>query len=99
MEVSQASLAVANAASILSDHESGDSKVFPAGMTGQELNELQQSKLALSSLQEEVESLRSQNSSLRAELVSQVRLTMFDLVKVTDNINLSHKKASTSGNH
>ena len=71
--MSQASLAVANAASILSEQDSSGGKSFPEDLTNLELNELQQSKMALSSLQEEVQSLRAQNSSLRAELTTQVR--------------------------
>lgn len=73
LEVAQASLAVANAASILSEQDSSGRKSFSQDLSELELNELQQSKMALSSLQEEVQSLRSQNSSLRAELASQVR--------------------------
>ena len=69
--MSQASLAVANAASILSDSDT-DEKEFSRDMTGRDLSELQQSKLAVSSLQEELESLKSQNSSLRSELTALV---------------------------
>ena len=65
-------MAVANAASILSDDDTDD-QGFSRNMTDQDFSELQQSKLAVSSLQEEIESLRSQNSSLRAELTSLVR--------------------------
>lgn len=72
LEVSQASLAVANAASILSEQDTAGEKSFPLDLTNLELNELQQTKMALSSLQEEIQSLRSQNSALRAELASQV---------------------------
>ena len=68
LEVSQASLAVANAASILSDQDTTGGKPFSQDFTNSELNELQQSKMALSSLQEEVQSLRAQNSALRSEL-------------------------------
>ena len=68
LEVSQASLAVANAASILSDQDTNGGKPFSQDFTNSELNELQQSKMALSSLQEEVQSLRAQNSALRSEL-------------------------------
>ena len=70
--MSQASLAVANAASILSDQETTAGKSFSQDLTNSELNELQQSKMALSSLQEELQSLRAQNSALRSEL-TQVR--------------------------
>ena len=72
--MSQASLAVANAASILSEQDTSGGKSFSEDLTNLELNELQQSKMALSSLQEEVQSLRAQNSSLRAELTTQVRI-------------------------
>ncbi|CAB4004025.1 general vesicular transport factor p115-like, partial [Paramuricea clavata] len=80
LEVSQASLAVANAASILSEQDSSGGKSFSEDMTNLEMNELQQSKMALSSLQEEVQSLRAQNSSLRAELTTQTHGGDSDIV-------------------
>jgi regulator of replication initiation timing len=69
---------VANAASILSDQDTSEGNA--QDLTNLELNELQQSKMALSSLQEEVQSLRVQNSSLRAELASQVTCLYLQLL-------------------
>lgn len=65
LEVSKASLAVANAASILSSKDSKN--------TGG----LRHSQVSVSSLEEEVLSLRAENSSLRKEITSQVLPDMF----------------------
>ncbi len=70
--MAQASLAVANAASILSEEDTNEGKSFSQDLTSLELNQLKQSEMALSSLQEEVQSLRAHNTSLRSELATKV---------------------------
>jgi chromosome segregation ATPase len=101
LEISQAQYAVATAAAELAD--SCDSTEFAAGLTRNQLEDLAGLRRTVSSLEQEVNHLRTQNASLQGELDSLVSVRMRSgrkiMLRCLYELNCENRaKASTQTN-